>query len=101
MKNANLPLSKSGQLSVALNLFFVLIIAISITLVQVFGVLSFDDRWWDITVALLALITLTTFITGLIALLKYKDRSTLLYISLLISTLAVLFVLLHSLFIND
>lgn len=100
MKIDFIPKTRSGKWSVRLNAFFVIIIIISVTLVNVLGVLSYDDHWWDVTVPILALVTITAFILGTISIIK-KERSVLVYISVIIGLLAVLFIPLHSLFIND
>ena len=94
------PQTKFGKLSVWLNAFFLIAITISIILVNVLGILSYDDHWWDVTVPILALATVTAFILGIIAIIK-KERSFLVYMSVVIGLLAILFILLHSLFIND
>jgi uncharacterized membrane protein len=94
------PQTKLGRWSVWLNAFFLIIITISIILVNVLGILSYDDHWWDATVPILALATITAFILGIIAIIK-KERSVLVYISVIIGLLAILFIPLHSLFIND
>lgn len=94
------PQTKFGKWSVWLNTFFLIIITISIILVNVLGILSYDDHWWDVTVPILALATTTAFILGIIAITK-KERSFFVYISVIIGLLAILFIPLHSLFIND
>ena len=94
------PQTKLGRWSVWLNVFFLITTAVSIVLVKAFGILSFDDRWWDVTVPILALATITALILGIIATIK-KERAVLVYGSLIIGLLAILFILLHSLFIND
>lgn len=93
--------TKNGKLSVWLNVLFVLITVASMLLALVFKVLSFGDRWWDITVAVLAILTLAAFISGLVAWIKSKDRSAAVLISILISVASILFALLHSLWISD
>ena len=94
------PQTKLGKWSVWLNAFFLIIINISIILVKVFGILSYDDHLWDVTVPILALATITAFILGIIAIIK-KEHSFLVYMSVIIGLLAILFIPLHSLFIND
>jgi hypothetical protein len=94
------PQTKLGRWSVWLNAFFLIIITISIFLVNALGTLSFDDHWWDVTVPILALATITAFILGIIAIIK-RERSVLVYMSVIIGLLAILFIPLHSLFIND
>jgi len=100
MENNFIPKTYLGKWSVGLDAFFLVIIFISIMLVKVFKVLSFNNHWWDVTVPILALVTVTAFILGIIAIIK-KERSALVYISVIIGLLAILFIPLHSLFIND
>ena len=95
-----MPKTRLGKWTVGLNTFFLVIIFISIMLVKVFKILSFDDHWWDVTVPILALTTITAFILGIIATIK-KDRSPLVYLSVIIGWLVILFIPLHSLFISD
>ena len=95
------PQTKLGKWSVWLNAFFLITIGISIILVNVLGILSYDDHWWDVTVPILFLASITAFILGIIAIIKNKERSVLVYISVIIGLLAILFIPLHSLFIND
>ena len=75
-------------------------IIISIILVKVLGILSFDDTWWDVTAAVVFPVEIIAFILGIIAI-KKKDYSILVYSSVVIGLLAILFLLLHSLFISD
>ncbi len=96
-----MPKTALGKWSSGLNSVFVVVTVVSVFLVLVFRVLSFDDRWWDITVGVLALTTLAAFATGLAARFKNKDHSAAVLISLIISICAILFALLHSLFIQD
>ena len=95
-----MPKTCSGKWSLWLNVLFLIVIAVSIFLVNVLGILSYDDHWWDVTVPILALTTITAFILGVIAIIK-KERSVLVYISITIGLLAILFIPLHSLFISD
>jgi uncharacterized membrane protein len=94
------PQTKFGKWSVWLNAFFLITITISIILVNVLSLLSYNDHWWDVTVPILALTTITALILGTIAIIK-KERSVLIYISVIIGLLSILFILSHSLFIND
>jgi len=94
------PQTKFGKWSVWLNAFFLITIGISIISVNVLGILSYDDHWWDVTVPITFLASITAFILGIIATIK-KERSILVYISVVIGLLAILFIPLHSLFIND
>jgi len=93
--------TRLGKWAVGLNTFFLLVIATSIILVNVLGILSYDDHWWDVTVPLVFFASITAFILGLIAIRKNKESSILVYASVIIGLLAILFILLHSLFIND
>lgn len=95
------PQTKLGRWSVGLNAFFLITIVISIILVNVLGILSYNGRWWDATVPILALATIVAFILGIIAIIKNKERSIIVYASVIIGLLAILFIPLHSLFIND
>ncbi|PIN87996.1 hypothetical protein COV12_00860 [Candidatus Woesearchaeota archaeon CG10_big_fil_rev_8_21_14_0_10_32_24] len=76
-----------------------IVIIASIILVKVLGILSFDDIWWDITVNVF-LAPIVAFILGIMAIRK-KDNSVLVYSSVVVGLLAILFILLHSLFISD
>ena len=95
------PQTKLGKWSVRLNALFLVVIATSIILVKVLGVLSYDDHWWDVTVPILALTTIVAFVLGIIAIIKNRESSVLVYASVIIGLLAILFIPLHSLFIND
>lgn len=94
------PQTKLGKWSAWLNSFFLIVISVSIILVLVLGVLSFDDTWWDVTVPIIFLASIIGFILGIIAIRK-KDNSFLVYASVIIGLLAILFIPLHSLFISD
>lgn len=94
------PQTKLGKWSVWLNTFFLIVILTSVILVNILGILSYDDTWWDVTV-LVFLASISAFILGIIAITKNKDHSILVYISVILGLLAILFILLHSLFIND
>ena len=100
MKLSLKPETSLGKWSVGLQTFFVIVIVASIILVKVLGILSFDDHWWDVTVNVFVA-SIIAFITGLIAVIRNKDRSILVYLSIFLGLSAILFVLLHSLFIND
>jgi len=93
--------TKLGKWSVRLNAFFLIIITISIVLVNVLSILSYDDHWWDVTVPIIFFASVVAFILGIIAIIKNKEQSVLVYISIAIGLLAILFIPLHSLFIND
>lgn len=95
------PETKLGNWSVGLNIFFLIVIIISVTLVNVFGILSYDNHWWDVTVPVAFLIEMAAFFTGIISVIKNKERSVFVYLSVVTGLLTILFVLLHSLFISD
>ena len=95
------PQTKLGKWSVWLNVFFLIIIAASIFLVNVLGILSYDDHWWDVTVPVVFFASIAAFILGIIAIIKNKERSVFVYASVIIGLLVILFIPLHSLFIND
>jgi len=101
MKIDFMPKTRSGKWSVWLNAFFLIIIATSIILVNLLGILSYDDHWWDVTVPVVFFASIVAFILGIIAIRKNKERSVLVYISVIIGLLSVLFIFFHSLFIND
>ena len=101
MKIDFMPKTRSGKWSVWLNAFFLIAIVISIILVNVLGLLSFDDHWWDVTVPIVFFASIIAFILGIIAVRKNKERSALVYASVIIGLLSILFIFLHSLFIND
>ena len=102
LKNMELkPQTKFGKWSVRLNAFFLITIAISIILVNMLGILSYDDHWWDVTVPIIFFASIAAFVLGIIAIIKNKEQSVLVYVSVAIGLLAILFIPLHSLFIND
>jgi len=95
------PKTILGKWSVGLNAFFLIVIIISIVLVKVLGILSFDDHWWDVTVPLVFLASIIALFTGIISVRKNKESSVLVYLSIFISICAILFIIFHSLFISD
>jgi hypothetical protein len=95
------PQTKLGRWSVWLNAFFLITISISIILVNVLGILSYDDHWWDVTVPITFLASIAALILGIIAIIKNKERSVFVYASVIVGLLVILFIPLHSLFIND
>jgi hypothetical protein len=95
------PETKLGKWSVGLNLLFFIVISIVLILVKVVGVLSFKvGHWWDVTV-LIFLANIAAFVVGLIAIIKNKENSLLVYLSVTFGFLVILFLFLHSLFISD
>ncbi len=96
-----MPKTRSGRWSVWLNAFFLIIIATSIILVNVLGILSYDDHWWDVTVPVAFSASIIALITGIVAVRKNEERSILVFLSILIGICVILFIPLHSLFISD
>jgi len=96
-----MPKTKLGKWSVGLNTVFLISVVISIILVKVFRILSFGNRWWDVTVAIAFPASIIALITGILVVKKYEERSISVYLSIFVGVGTVLFILLHSLFIND
>ena len=96
-----MPKTKLGKWSVGLNTLFLISVVISIILVKVFRILSFDDHWWDVTVAITFPASIIALITGILSVKKYEERSVLVHISIFVGVCTILFILLHSLLIND
>lgn len=96
-----MPKTKLGKWSVGLNVFFLIAIAASLVFVEILKVLSFDDHWWDLTVAVSFPASIIALVTGIIAVRKYEERSVLVYLSILIGICLILFLIFHSLFLND
>jgi len=96
-----MPKTSTGRWSVRLNAFFLIVITASVVLVKVLRILSFDDTWWDVTVAVIFPASIAAFVLGAVAILKSKERSTLVCVSVIIGLLVILFIPLHSLFIHD
>jgi hypothetical protein len=95
------PKTKLGKWSVGLNIFFLVVITASIILVKFFGILNFNDTWWDITVPVSFSASIIALVTGIIAIGKKEERSILVYLSIIVSMLVILFIFLHSLWISD
>jgi hypothetical protein len=101
MKLNFVPKTILGKWSVGLNTFFLIVIIISIILVKVLKILSFDDHWWDVTVPIVFLASIVALFTGILSVRKHNERSVLVYLSIIIGILSILFIFLHSLFISD
>lgn len=95
-----LPESRLGKWSIGLTLVFLLSIIIFL-IFKLLGFVTFEGQWWDLTVAVAAPIEIIAFILSVITMIKSKERSVLIYLSTAIGICVVLFILLHSLFIND
>jgi hypothetical protein len=96
-----MPKTKLGEWSVGLNSFFLIAIVVSLVLVKVLKILSFDNHWWDVTVGIIFPASIIALITGILAVVKNKERSAWVNLSILIGVCTILFLFLHSLFIND
>lgn len=96
-----MPKTKLGKWSVGLNIFFLFLITTSIIFVEVFRILSFDDHWWDVTVPVAFLVDMIAFFTGIRAVRKNNEHSVLVFLSILVGIGVILFLIFHSLFIND
>ena len=94
-----MPRTRLGKWSVGLNTFFLIVIAASILLVEVLGLLSV--RWWDVTVPVAFSASIIAFVLGMIAVRRNRETSVLVYASVIIGFLTILFIPLHSLFISD
>jgi amino acid permease len=96
------PETGLGRWSVGLNIFFLIGIIFAVFSTSVFGILDMNvGHWWDIEVAIIFPASIIAFILGLMAVIKKKDHSVLVYLSIIIGILTILFIFLHSLFIND
>ncbi len=96
-----MPQTTLGKWSVGLNAFFLIAIAASCVLVLILKILSFGDHWWDVTVAVSFPASIIALIIGILAVRKYKERSILVNLSILVGLCTILFIIFHSLFIND
>ena len=101
MKTNLIPTTKLGKWSVGLNAFFLVAVATSCVLVLILKILNFDDYWWDVTVAVSFPASIIALIIGIVAVRKHEERSVLVYLSIFVGVCTALFILLHSLFIND
>lgn len=96
-----MPKTALGRWSVGLNVFFLIAVVTSVVLVLILKILNFDNHWWDVTAAVAFPASIIALITGILAIRKYEERSTLVYLSIFVGICTVLFILLHSLFISD
>lgn len=96
-----LPKSKSGKWAIGFTMIFLLLLIIFF-IFMLFGVVTFDKgHWWDATVGIAVPVEIIAFILSIITLRKRKDKSVLIYLSTALGICLILFLLLHSLFIND
>ncbi|HEY5589077.1 MAG TPA: hypothetical protein VIK86_08990 [Candidatus Paceibacterota bacterium] len=96
-----LPESRLGKCSVGLTIFFLMLISTFFAF-MLLGLVSFDEgHWWDLTVGVAVLVEIIAFILSIMAMRKTNERSILIYLSIIIGICVILFLFLHSLFIND
>jgi len=101
MKITFSPKTRIGKLSIGLTMLYLLLLIVFFAF-MLFGLVTFNEgHWWDLTVGIAVPLIISAFITGIIAVRKNKDRSVLVYLSIFIGSCVILFLLLHSLFIND
>ena len=101
MKITFSPKTRIGKLPVGLTMLYLLLLIVFFAFV-LFGLVTFNEgHRWDWTVGISVLLIISAFVTGIVAGIKSKNHSVLLYISMFIISCSVLFLLLHSLFIND
>jgi len=92
-KIALLPETQLGKWSVGLTAVFFMFTLLSLV--------TFDEgHWWDLTVGVAVPIDIAAFFIGIMAIRK-SDRSLLVFLSIFIGSCLILFLLSHSLFIND
>jgi hypothetical protein len=93
--------SHPGNWSVGLTMIVILFITIFFIL-MLLNLVTFDQgHWWDLTVGIAVPVEIIAFVLSIIALRKTKDRSVLVYLSLIIGICAVVFLFTHSLYIHD
>ena len=94
-----LPKTKTGNLAVGL-MGVCLLVLLGFFLFMAAGVTDFDTgHAWDIAVAVASASGLAAFVLGLVS--WKKDPVLLVRSSVLLAALGILFLLTHSLFIND
>lgn len=95
------PESRLGKWSVRLTMLVILLIATFFVL-MLLDLVTFDQgHWWDLTVGIVVPVEIIAFVLSIITLRKTKDRSVLVYLSLIIGICAVVFLFTHSLYIHD
>ncbi|MBU1148485.1 hypothetical protein KKI23_00160 [Patescibacteria group bacterium] len=95
------PATALGKWSVGLNILFLGEIVATIVIFRGIMGSSFDNHWWDWTIATAFPIGIIALILGAIAYWRKQDRSTLVLSSVILGILLVVFILTHSLYIND
>lgn len=101
MKFTLLPETRLGKWSVGLTVLFIMTM-ITFFIFMLVGIVTFDSgHWWDATVLIAFPTEIIAFFMGFTAVRKNKDHSFLVYLSIFIGICLILFIFLHSLFIND
>ena len=95
------PKSVAGKWSVGLNALFLIEIVATIVIFRGIMGSSFDNHWWDWTVATAGPVSIIALILGIVAWRKNRDNSLLVRLSVILGIVVTLFILLHSLFISD
>ncbi len=93
------PESKLGKWAVGLTMIYIIILLIFFLLMGI-GIVDFDTgHIWDITLGIVVPIELVGFVLSIIAI--RKDKTALIKFSLIVGIISILFLLTHSLYIND
>lgn len=93
------PESRLGKWAVGLTMTCIIILLIIFLLMGI-GIVDFDTgHYWDITLGIVVPIELVAFVLSIIAI--RKDKAILVKISLIVGIISILFLLTHSLYIND
>lgn len=96
-----LPKGRLGKWSVGLTILVLLLLVIFFAF-RFLDLVSFDEgHWWDLTVSVAVLAEIIAFILSIIAMRKTKEHSVLTYLSFIIGICVILFLFMHSIFIND
>ena len=93
------PESPLGKWAVVMTLIYVILIIVFFLFMAI-GMVDFDTgHWWDITLGIAVPMALIAFVLSIMAV--RKDRTILIWCSLALGILVVLFLLTHSLYIHD
>lgn len=93
------PESRLGKWAIGMTLTCVLLLVIFFLFMAI-GLVDFNTgHWWDITIGIAVPIELLAFVLSIISV--KKERTVLIYCSLILGIMAVIFLLTHSLYIHD
>ncbi|HQM38701.1 MAG TPA: hypothetical protein PLT91_00500 [Clostridia bacterium] len=95
-----MPKSLAGRLSVILTAISLLAIIIFF-ITMLCGIVNFESRLWDVCLCICVVCELFALIFSITALIRFSDKTISVFISLILSSLSIAFVLVHSLFIKD